>query len=337
MAEPSDADRSAATAEADSNYQRAAELLENPNAPAAVAEVTMLLEQAAERGHPEATSLLATLEATGAGRPQNWPRAFDLLQLAAQRGSEHARAQLRLLNGSDPANDFGGDWPELRRSIDIERLVTAPERVSLSDNPRIRAVRGFATPAECAWLIARARHKLGPAMVWDEASGAGRLDPSRSNSAIELRVTDMDVVTEAIRARISRSVKLPVPIFEPPQVMQYAVGQEFRPHHDFLDPNQPGTAADLARRGQRIATFLIYLNEDFEGGETEFPKAGISHRGSTGDALFFANITPAGAPDPLTLHAGTPPTKGEKWIFSQWIRDRSPGTPPAPAVPAPAR
>ena len=92
----------------------------------------------------------------------------------------------------------------------------------------------------------------------------------------------------------------------------------------------PGTAADLARRGQRIATFLIYLNDDFEGGETQFPKAGIAHRGSTGDALFFANITPEGAPDPLTLHAGTPPTKGEKWIFSQWIRDRSPAMPAVP-------
>jgi hypothetical protein len=113
--------------------------------------------------------------------------------------------------------------------------------------------------------------------------------------------------------------------------MQYAVGQEFRPHHDFLDPNQPGTAADLARRGQRVATFLIFLNDDFEGGETAFPKAGISHRGRTGDALFFANITPDGAPDPLTLHAGKPPTSGEKWIFSQWIRDRSPAMPSGPA------
>ena len=25
------------------------------------------------------------------------------------------------------------------------------------------------------------------------------------------------------------------------------------------------------------------------------------------------------------IHAGLPPTRGEKWIFSQWIRDRPPG------------
>jgi prolyl 4-hydroxylase len=306
----------------DEQFAHAVELLEHPNDPDGFVNGTAIVEQAARQGHPGAICQLATIEAIGAGRPQNWQGAFDLLADAAERGSEHAQAQLRLLSGED-----SGDWAALRRSIDIDQLLTAPQRESLSDSPRIRVVRGFASPAECAWVIARVRHKLGPAMVWDEVSGMGKLDPSRSNSAIELRVTDMDVVTEAVRARISRSVKLPEPIFETPQVMQYAVGQEFHPHHDFLDPNQPGTAADLARRGQRIATFLIFLNDDFEGGETAFPRAGISHRGSTGDALFFANITPDGAPDPLTLHAGTPPTSGEKWIFSQWIRDRSPAMP----------
>jgi len=330
MADPTHVEPAAATGDGDAQFQRAASLLERPESPAAFVEGTMLAEQAAEKGHSEATSLIATMEAIGAGRPQNWQRALDLLQLAAERGSEHAQGQLRLLTGQDPAGSSANDWSSLRGSIDGNRLLTPPERESLCDSPRIRVVRGFASPAECAWVIGRVRHKLGPAMVWDELTGMGKLDPSRSNSAIELRVTDMDVVTEAVRARISRSVKLPEPIFETPQVMQYAVGQEFRPHHDFLDPRQPGTAADLARRGQRIATFLIYLNDDFEGGETQFPKAGIAHRGSTGDALFFANITPEGAPDPLTLHSGTPPTKGEKWIFSQWIRDRSPAMPAGP-------
>lgn len=312
----------------DAQFAQALGLLEHPGDPQAFVNGTSLVEQASGQGHAEAICQLATIEAIGAGRPQNWPRAFALLADAAERGSEHARAQLRLLSGKE-ADESADDWRGLRDAIDVERLLTAPERESLSDNPRIRVVKGFASRAECRWVIDRVRHKLGPAMVWDELSGMGKLDPARSNSAIELRLTDMDVATEVVRARISRSVKLPEPIFETPQVMQYAVGQEFRPHHDFLDPHQPGTAADLARRGQRIATFLIYLNDDYEGGETEFPKAGIAHRGGTGDALFFANITQDGRPDPLTLHAGRPPTQGEKWIFSQWIRDRSPAMPAA--------
>jgi hypothetical protein len=82
----------------------------------------------------------------------------------------------------------------------------------------------------------------------------------------------------------------------------------------------PGTGQPYD--GQRIATFLIYLNDDFEGGETVFPKAGLSVRPAKGDALFFANVDEAGAPDPRSLHAGLPVAAGEKWIVSQWIHNR---------------
>ena len=117
------------------------------------------------------------------------------------------------------------------------------------------------------------------------------------------------------------ATRVPVTIFEPTQVFRYAVGQEFKPHFDFFDPDNPSHGT-LATGGQRIATLLIYLNEDFEGGDTEFPKIGLRFRGRKGDAIFWANLDGAGQPDPLTLHAGLPPTAGEKWILSQWIRDR---------------
>jgi len=289
-----------------------------------------MIEQAAHDGDAEATAMVATLEAIGAGRPQDWNRAFDQLELAAGRGSQHARQQLRLLahssDGVDgPApGDASDDWSAFLRRIDLSRLLHPPQHEVLSNQPRIRVIRNFATPAECRWVIQRMSPLLAPAMIWNEASGRGEVDHRRSSSAVDLRLAQMDVVLEILRARISARTGLPVLIFEIPQVMHYSVGQEFIPHHDFLDPTKPGLAANVAQRGQRILTFLIYLNEDFEGGETEFPKAGISWRGRTGDALAFSNVTRDGQPDPMTLHAGRPPTRGEKWIFSQWVRDRAP-------------
>jgi prolyl 4-hydroxylase len=79
-------------------------------------------------------------------------------------------------------------------------------------------------------------------------------------------------------------------------------------------------AAELASRGQRIATFLVYLNDDYTGGETRFGRIGLSHRGARGDALLFANTDERGRPDEDTMHAGLSPATGEKWVFSQWIR-----------------
>lgn len=278
-----------------------------------------LLERAAAAGHPGALCQLATFAAMGAGRPQDWRRALDLLNRSAAADSELAQGQVRLLS----AQAAGALQVEPAR-IDLSALMAVPEREVLSEAPRIRAIRQFVSADICAWIIDRAKDKLAPAMLWDD-SGTGRVDPSRTNRTWELQATDMDIVTQLVRSRISLVTRVPEPLFEAPQVMHYAGGQEFKPHFDFLDPQQPGEARDLAARGQRIATFLLYLNDDDEGGETIFPRCGLSWKGRAGDALFFANITPDKNLDPLTLHAGSPPSKGEKWLLSQWMRDRSPG------------
>jgi hypothetical protein len=267
-----------------------------------------LLAGAADAGDAEAAALMATVEAMGIAGPQNWDRAFDWLARAAALGSESARAQLDLLG----------------REGGIAALTAAPPKRSLSDAPRIRIIENFASPEECDWVMARAGGRLGPAMVLDKQTGREKTHPDRTNKAIELDVPAMDVVIQVIRARIAKATNLPLPVFEPAQIMHYSVGEEFRPHYDFLTEDAEGWAAQLQRYGQRIATFLLYLNDDFEGGETDFPSAGISHRGGKGDALFFANVDPAGAPDRKTLHAGRPPARGQKWILSQWIRDRTP-------------
>lgn len=282
------------------------------SAPGGAAEGAALIDGAAAAGDADATLAAALLEAMGAGRPQSWDRAFGGLRRAAALGSEAAAAQLALLSR-------GG-------SLDAAALIAAPPRDSLSERPRVRVLKAFAAAAECDWLIGLARERLSPARVWDPVTGQGRSDPNRTNTALELTLAEMDLVVAVIRARIAAASNLPVAVFEPPQLMHYAPGEEFRPHHDFLDPAQPGHRAELASFGQRIATFLIYLSDDYEGGETVFPRAGLRHKGAKGDALLFANVDAATrAPDPLTLHAGTAPTRGEKWIFSQWIRDRSPG------------
>jgi prolyl 4-hydroxylase len=278
--------------------------------PEAFSRAVVLIERAAEKGHAAAICQLATIEAVGAGRARDLEKALDLLRVAAGLGSDHALKQLTLLG--------------CNRTTDTTELLQVPKSRQIADSPRIRVIEQFAPAAICDWIVEQSRNKLTPAMVWDARSGGGRVDAVRTNDMIELRLSDMDVVLAVQRARISVAMRLPESIFETPQVMRYTVGQEFKLHHDYLDPRLPGHAVDLDRRGQRIATFLIYLNDDFQGGETIFPRAGVSFRGTKGDALYFANVSRSGAPDPNSMHAGKSPTAGEKWLFSQWIRDHAP-------------
>jgi hypothetical protein len=64
----------------------------------------------------------------------------------------------------------------------------------------------------------------------------------------------------------------------------------------------------------------VYLNDDYDGGETEMPEIGFSHKGRRGEGFYFVNVLENGKPDRRTLHAGRSPKRGEKWVVSQFIR-----------------
>lgn len=329
MTERADSDAVASSGEPDTQYKLGLSLLSGRPALEEVQRARSLLESASAAGHAHASETCALLEAMGVAAVQSWDRAFDYLQLAAQQGSSSAQRQLALLarNDEDPEvaeNVRASQWQALRGRIRIEQLLTVSPPISVSTSPRVRIVEGFATPAECGSIIRLARDRIAPATVFDKDTGGQIQDPVRDNRQVVLQITEMDVITEVLRNRIGSVMHLPVRIFEPTQVLHYSVGQRFKPHHDFLDPSNAAYRENIDHFGQRIATFLIYLNDDFEGGETSFPAIKFKYHGRTGDALFFANVDREGRPDVRTLHAGLPPTAGEKWVFSQWIRDREP-------------
>ncbi|MGZ3275570.1 MAG: 2OG-Fe(II) oxygenase [Caulobacteraceae bacterium] len=277
-----------------------------------------LIMAAAERGGGYACAMAAMLLASGVGGT-DWPRALDYLQRSAELGFPSAQAQLQLLAGRG-----GQDWGRLRRAVSLDAWRTAPKPLLLSEAPQISAFASVLPPAVCDWIIARGRERLGPAQVYDPSSGGPMRGEERRNSAAEFALADMDVVLLAVRERLAAASGLSVSGMQGPQVLHYAVGERFTPHFDFLDPDLEGPARDIIVRGQRVATCLVYLNDDLEGGETEFPELGLRHRGARGDALVFRNLDAEGRPDRRTLHAGLAPTAGEKWVLSQWVRDRVP-------------
>ncbi len=273
--------------------------------------------EASKRGDGEAALLLARLAAHGVMEARDTAKALDLLALSAARGWAPAQAELRFL-----AREEGDDWQALRRAIDFVALTKPPPRGALCENPRMRVFEGFAAPAECDWLIERVRADLRRAQVY---AGTPDMKTSnkRTNSEADLAVTACDVVTALIFDRIAAAAGVTRAFCEVAKVLNYQPGQEFALHPDFFALDNPPLRAEAERNGQRIATFLIYLNDDYEGGETDFPKAGVRFKGRKGDALLFVNVDETGAPNPNALHAGLPPTSGEKWVLSQWVRGKA--------------
>lgn len=292
--------------------------------PADVIAAAAELEALAHAGEPEAPRYLALLAGAGVGMPQSWTRALDHLLDAALLGSASAIGQLSVLSGRGPADgDVGdADWcREVRRTVDLTAWTASPVKRVLRNSPRIVAIDGFLPAAAASWLTGLASGRLTPARVY---GGGGPLTSThRGNSAFEFQFSDCDLIVLLTRRRIAEAIGLPVAALESSQILHYKVGESFALHHDYLDTITPGAAQEIEAHGQRIVTFLVYLNDDFDGGETHFPALELLHRARRDDALYFGNLHPSGQPDPRTLHAGLPPTRGEKWLFSQWIRNRA--------------
>lgn len=278
------------------------------------------LEKASARGDGEATAQLALLEAWGVLRPRNLQAALDCLQRAAELGWEPSRRELLFL-----ARGAGNDWARLRKHVDINAWTTPPAVRMIREAPHIRTCESFASPAECDWLIDLARRGLHRAMIYRKDASGHEHSHSRTNTESDYTFGNADIVLNLIRARLAVAAGVESRYFEVAKLLHYEPGQQFDAHCDFQEPVTPALRQEVARHGQRVATLLVYLNDDYGGGETDFPRIGLRYKGARGDALLFANVTPSGALDYDTLHAGLPPTSGVKWVLSQWVRDRPVG------------
>jgi len=256
-----------------------------------------LFERAAALGDAYASGVSRAFLAGGVGGPADWPQAMRLLREAAATDPD-ASDQLQLIEGMA----LDGDGAPLGQ--------LASE--TLRETPEIRQFPALFSPAECAYLIKAAKPSLRPSVVVDPRTGRQAPNPIRTSSAAGFPFTDENPAIHALNRRLAEASGSDVRSGEPLQVLRYAPGERYHEHSDAL----PGVPFNQ----QRVLTFLVYLNEDYEGGETAFSPLGIKVRGRTGDGLLFRNASAAGTPDPRAIHAGLPVTRGIKYVASRWIR-----------------
>jgi prolyl 4-hydroxylase len=286
---------------------------------------TELIVKGANLGGAEAAAQLAVLAAIGMHVPQSWSTAMAAIVFSAERGWPAAQGQLRVLaddrasNAPDPKL-----WRRLAASIDLNRWhLQSPAAVTLNGSPLVRRVPSFATAAVCRWLVDRSRDRLVRAPVYDAIAKQVTVSATRTNTWAQFDVTQADIVSVLAQVHICANTGVAFRQLEPLSVLHYDTGEQSTEHFDFIDPLTPQYENEVASKGERILTFLVYLNDDYDGGETDLVTVGIKHKGRCGDALYFVNVGEDGRPDRRTLHAGRPPTRGEKWVVSQFIRNRA--------------
>jgi prolyl 4-hydroxylase len=185
------------------------------------------------------------------------------------------------------------------------------------NNYDVEEIPGFLTPEECQKIIELSNGKLFPSKVYSQNDDLLSSDTRQSQ---QCWLTDENPIIKNISDKVKEYTKTYNNKQEQLQVVNYTKGGFFSPHYDACEGN-----ADFCKRmdgdqGPRILTVLFYLNDDFEGGETIFPKINKLVKPQKGKAVIFRNVDKDGVIIRQALHGGEPIKSGEKWIANKWIR-----------------
>ena len=251
-----------------------------------------------------------------------------LAQAAAGQAPVARRLPTALVAAPDPVAGTGTQPPFLPSAAipaDIGHGIACDHgevRIAFRvQRPHVVLFENVLTHEECDALVADALPQLERAGVVDSRRGNTTIDDRRTSELTSIKRGASPLVSR-IDARITRITGVPLAQGEPLQVMRYGVGAEYQPHYDYFNLERPGQAAHLRNGGQRIASLVIYLNDVEAGGETTFPRCGLSVAPRKGSAVYFAYTDAQSRIDPMSFHAGAPVLQGEKWIATRWMRER---------------
>ncbi len=295
------------------------------------AEAILIINQLVARDEAEALAMLAEMKWRGGMVAQDPAGARDLFRRAGQAGDRAGTARYTNLLASGVAGPR--DWAEaMRRLRDearrdprrrqmvelIDRMRLTPDGdpaaaatgEPLSAAPQVTSFPRLFSASECDYLRQLAEPGYRPAIV-NTADGRTVRDPIRLSDASTIHWLIEDPVVHALNRRLAAASGTAAEQGEAMQILRYRPGQQYRPH------------LDLARASdnQRVLTALVYLNHDYDGGETSFVKVDLKVKGRKGDAVVFRNDDGARNPDPLSEHAGLAVTRGTKFLASRWIRE----------------
>ncbi|MFS7973768.1 putative procollagen-proline 4-dioxygenase [Helianthus anomalus] len=221
----------------------------------------------------------------------------------------------------------------------------------LSWTPRAQYFPGFATAQQCESIIKMAEVRLSPSgLALRKGDTTENTKGVRTSSGMFISASEDKTGTlDLIEKKIERATMIPRIQGEPFNVLRYEIGQRYLQHYDTFNPIEYGPQKsqrvhDLLNLGCfKMASFLLYLSDVEEGGETMFPYEllsesqndesmsstydvekcnGLKVKPRKGDGLLFYSLYPNGTIDPTSLHGGCAVIKGQKWVATKWIRNQ---------------
>lgn len=176
--------------------------------------------------------------------------------------------------------------------------------------------KAFLEPELCARVVALIEAQRRPSTIADPNGDAA----FRTSETCDLAADDPSVIE--IERRIRAFTGLAPAHGEPMQGQRYALGQEFKGHTDYFEPDSPGFAQYCSVAGQRTWTVMVYLNTPEAGGATRFKAVDKIVQPETGKLIAWNNLRSDGTVNPATIHQGMKVRSGVKYVITKWFRER---------------
>ena len=183
---------------------------------------------------------------------------------------------------------------------------------------------------ECELIINGSKNNLADSIVYKNNFTSKGIDPdirisktawlSKDDASNDLRnvISKLEEITSYITNK-------PIVNQEKIQVVNYEKGGYYNPHYDACNSSSIDSKIAMnGPTGQRVYTFLVYLNDNIEGGSTYFPKIDKHIYPKKGMGILFRNIHENSSEHhELSQHTGTVIKKGEKWICNIWVHENN--------------
>jgi len=191
------------------------------------------------------------------------------------------------------------------------------KKIDTHEKVNLFTIDNFLNDDECNHLIKLIDEKSERSKVSGGKDGWNVSDYRTSSTAT--LPTDNEIV-KSIDNKIHEATGIDKNLGEHIQGQKYEVGQQFKMHTDYFDKGTPDYDIHTKDKGQRTMTFMIYLNDVEEGGETEFHNLELKFKPKKGQAVVWHNIDENFNENPDTIHSGLPVINGTKYIITKWFR-----------------
>ena len=170
--------------------------------------------------------------------------------------------------------------------------------------PKPVVIENFLSENERIHIKQEAKSKLQASTVDKDR----RVDEQIRKSETAWLSTEDPIIRSVVERCVSRTDR-PIENCEQLQVLRYKEDGHYNPHQDVFYQD----------KNKRLYTFIIALNDEYEGGETAFPNLNEKYKLKAGDALFFHTLDNYGLDTSDALHGGQPVKSGEKWVCNLWV------------------